>query len=145
MFGALIRLVLVAVIVVGALALFAGYRLGDRNVHPSGDTPVGTTGSRPAIDPERARERGAEAGEKVADAINRAGEAVGDAGLTAKIKSKMALDDTVKASRIDVDTRDGVVTLRGQVESEATHARALSLARETRGVTRVVDELTVAR
>ena len=145
MFGALIRLVLVAVIVVGALALFAGYRLGDRTVHPAAGSPVGTSGSGPAVDPERARERGAETGERVATAINRAGEAVSDAGLTAKIKSKMALDDTIPASRIDVDTRDGVVTLRGRVESEAAHARALALARETRGVTRVVDELTVTR
>jgi len=144
MFGALIRLVLVAVIVVGALALFAGYRLSDRTVHRGSETPVGTTGSAPAIDPERARERGAEAGERVATAINRAGEAVSDAGLTAKIKSKMALDDTIPASRIDVDTREGVVTLRGQVQSEAGRARALALARETHGVTRVVDELTVA-
>ena len=145
MFGALLRLVLVAVVVVGALALFAGYRLGDRTLHPAAGSPIGTTGSRPAIDPEHARERGAEAGERVASAINRAGEAVSDAGLTAKIKSKMALDDTIPASRIDVTTRDGVVTLRGHVDNEAAHGRALALARETRGVTRVVDELTVAR
>ncbi len=59
MFGALLRLVLVAVVVVGALALFAGYRLGDRTLHPAAGSPIGTTGSRPAIDPEaRARTRG---------------------------------------------------------------------------------------
>jgi hyperosmotically inducible protein len=91
-----------------------------------------------------ARERAADAGERVATAINRAGEALGDAGLTAKIKSKMALDDTIRAGAIDVDTRDGVVTLRGRVDSESARARALALARETRGVARVVDQLRVA-
>jgi hyperosmotically inducible periplasmic protein len=145
MFGALIRLVLVAVIVVGALALFAGYRLGDGTVHPASESPVGTTGSRPAIDPERARERGAEAGERVASAINRAGEAVSDAGLTAKIKSKMALDDLVRARSIDVTTSGQIVTLSGTVASEAERTRAVQLAKETAGVTQVVDRLSVVR
>jgi len=143
MLGGLFRLVLVVVFVVAAFALFTGYRLGDRTAAPAGT--VGTSGSRPAVNPETARERGAEAGERVATAINRAGEALGDAGLTAKIKSKMALDDTIRASTIDVHTRDGVVTLRGRVDSEAARARAVALARETQGVVRVADELKVAR
>ena len=150
MLRALLRLVilvvvLVVVFVVMAFALLTGYRPGDLlGSGPAG--AVGTSGAaRPALNPETARERGAEAGERVATAINRAGEALGDAGLTAKIKSKMALDDTIPASTIDVHTRDGVVTLRGKVDSEAARARALALAKETHGVARVTDELTVAR
>ena len=65
--------------------------------------------------------------------------------LTAKIKAKMALDDRVKAAKIDVDTAGSVVTLSGRVGSEAERARAVQLARETDGVTSVVDELTIAR
>ena len=64
-----------------------------------------------------------------------------DAALTAKIKSKMALDDTISARYIDVDTRDSVVTLSGTVESESQRQRALQLARETEGVVSVVDHL----
>ncbi|MBI3050425.1 MAG: BON domain-containing protein [Acidobacteria bacterium] len=55
----------------------------------------------------------------------------------------MALDDLVRARNIDVDTSDGVVTLRGSVESAAERERAVQLARETDGVTSVTDQLTV--
>jgi hypothetical protein len=50
------------------------------------------------------------------------------------------LDD----SNINVDTdRDGVVTLRGSVSSDADRARAVDIARRTDGVRKVVDSLTV--
>jgi osmotically-inducible protein OsmY len=67
---------------------------------------------------------------------------VSDASLTAKIKSKMALDDTVKALDINVTTRNGEVTLSGRVGSEQERTRALALARETGGVRSVRDRLT---
>jgi hyperosmotically inducible protein len=70
---------------------------------------------------------------------------VSDAELTAKIKSKMALDDNVRARTIEVSTTAGVVTLAGTVGSAAAHDRAVRLARETRGITQVVDRLTVGR
>ena len=44
---------------------------------------------------------------------------------------------------IDVDTDGTVVTLSGRVSSEAEHRRAVQLARETEGVTSVVDNLVV--
>ena len=44
-------------------------------------------------------------------AVNHAEEAVSGAAVTSKIKAKMALDDLVKASNIDVDTDGSVVTL----------------------------------
>jgi len=76
--------------------------------------------------------------------VDRAERAASDAALTAKIKSKMALDDHVRAIDVDVDTRGNVVTLSGRVESEAIKQRALTLARDTEGVASVVDRLTVA-
>jgi hypothetical protein len=145
MFRALFRLIIVVVIVVAAIAFFTGYRFGGGRVTGPTDSPaVGTTGRTPgAIDTTRARERGAQAGEKIANAGNRAAEVLSDATLTTKIKSKMALDDTVKALDIDVTTRDGNVTLMGYVHSERERERAVSLARETEGVKAVVDRLRV--
>lgn len=67
-----------------------------------------------------------------------------DAGLTTKVKAKFAVDDTVKAYQIDVDTQRKVVTLSGNVESAAAKTQAVRLARETEGVTSVVDNLNVA-
>ena len=66
-----------------------------------------------------------------------------DAGITTAVKSKMAADDTVKAYRIDVDTKSRVVTLNGQVDTARARVRAVELAKTTEGVTDVVDNLTV--
>jgi hyperosmotically inducible protein len=75
--------------------------------------------------------------------LDRAREKLDDTALSSKIKAKMVLDDTVKARTIDVTTRDSVVTLSGTVETVAEHDRALQLARETLGVTEVIDRLGV--
>jgi hyperosmotically inducible protein len=66
-----------------------------------------------------------------------------DPGITTAVKSKMAADDTVKAYRIDVDTKDRVVTLSGAVDTPQARERAKELARTTDGVRDVVDRLTV--
>jgi len=148
----LLGLVIAIVLIVAALAFFAGYRVSGPRPASEPQGTVGTTGvdrapapsdDRPVVDPARAREGAARAGERAASAINRAGDVLDDAQLTTKIKSKMALDDTIEARHIDVDTQDNVVTLNGTVRSETERQRALQLAKETRGVTSVVDRLRV--
>lgn len=67
-----------------------------------------------------------------------------DAGVTTKVKAKLTADDTVKAYQIDVDTREKVVTLKGTVDNAAAKAQAVRLARETEGVTSVVDDIVVS-
>lgn len=64
-----------------------------------------------------------------------------DAWVTAKIQAKYFLDTDVKGLDINVDTRDGVVTLTGEVESEAERRQAVALARNTEGVKSVTDQL----
>ena len=76
-------------------------------------------------------------------AVNRAEEAVTAAAVTSKIKAKMALDDVVNAADIDVDTDGSVVTLTGDVGSAGERRRAVRIATETGGVTKVVDRLRV--
>lgn len=136
----LLRLILLFVIVVAAGAFFLGWWGGDHT--RTADHPIGTAGH---VDSSRAEQVGAELGAKTAEAANKAGEILSDGSLTAKIKSKMALDDSVRARTIDVSTSDHVVTVSGTVRSQAEHDRAVQLARETDGVTRVIDQLTVAR
>lgn len=60
-------------------------------------------------------------------------------GVTATVKAKFAADDLVKASQIEVETKDGVVTLTGNVDSEDAKNRAVQIARDTAGVTKVID------
>lgn len=67
-----------------------------------------------------------------------------DAGITTRVKSQFAVDDTVKAYEIDVTTREGVVTLEGDVDSAAAKMKAVQIARTTQGVADVVDHLVVA-
>jgi osmotically-inducible protein OsmY len=76
-------------------------------------------------------------------ATGTAGEAMGDGWITTKIASKFVGDDVVKERRIDVDTKDGVVTLKGTVGSKLERDRAEQLARETDGVKRVANNLMV--
>ena len=137
----LVRLVLVVIVVVALASFVFGYRWSGGRADRI-ERPVATTGSR-GIDTSRARQAGAEIGEKVAIGANKAEHALANASLTAKITSKMALDDTVPARRIDVDTDGTVITLTGTVQTAAQKKRALQLARETDGVTRVVDRLRV--
>ena len=147
MIRGLVRLVLVVVLVVGLGAFFLGYRWADFDSTPTERT-TGTSGRVSDdidIDTSRAREAGAKVGESVAVGANEAQRVLSDAGLTAKIKAKMALDDTISAAAIDVDSNGSTVTLSGRVESQAGRSRAVQLARETEGVTRVVDQLTVGR
>ena len=66
-----------------------------------------------------------------------------DPGVTTAVKAKLAADDTVKAYRIDVDTQDKVVTLKGEVDTTGARTRAVELAKGTAGVRDVVDQLTV--
>ena len=139
MIGALLKLVLVVVILAVAAAFFLGYRFADNGV----ETPVSAIQTTPAVNTEKARETGAKIGETVATGAAKAEQALSEGALTAKIKSKMALDDTVKALSIDVDTKGTVVTLSGSVSSEAVRAKAVQLARETTGVTAVTDRLVV--
>jgi hyperosmotically inducible protein len=70
-------------------------------------------------------------------------EAVTDASITAAVKTKLLADTQVGGLKIDVDTKDNVVTLTGEVRSAAEKAEAIRLAKTTTGVKSVVDKLTI--
>jgi len=69
---------------------------------------------------------------------------INDAWITTKVKSNFVNEDALKGSDINVDSNNHVVTLKGTVASAAGRARAVALAKSTKGVTRVVDALTIA-
>ena len=52
--------------------------------------------------------------------------ALTDTGITTNVKAKFVADDLVKSSQLEVTTKDGVVTLTGNVDSEAAKSKALS-------------------
>jgi hyperosmotically inducible protein len=134
-------LVLFVLTVIGVLTMDYWTRASVRSVqteHPPNG--VATSGS---IDTHKARERGAQVGEKAAVAAEKVKETVSEAALTTKIKAKMALDDSVKARAVGVTTTGTTVTVSGTVRSAAERERAVALARETAGVTQVIDRLQI--
>jgi len=78
------------------------------------------------------------------EGLNKTGEEITDGWITGHVKTRFIGEDSLKGSRINVDTNDHVVTLKGSVPSRAGRARAVELARTTDGVHRVVDELSIA-
>lgn len=68
--------------------------------------------------------------------------AVGDAIITAKVKSAI-IGDGLGATGINVDTKSGVVALRGSVKTAADKTKAEADAKKMQGVTKVVNQLAV--
>jgi osmotically-inducible protein OsmY len=133
------RLVLLAIVAYGGMTAY--------NYWSEGDWP---TAPRAAVlNSQNAKEHAAKLASRAATAAShtadKAGDKLQEGGLTAKIKAKMALDDHVNARAINVDSAGSVVTLTGVVLSEDQRQRAVRLASDTEGVTRVVDKLQVKK
>jgi len=71
------------------------------------------------------------------------GQKVDDAAVTARVKAKLVSDSARNLVKVNVDTDNGVVRLRGTVPTDEDRRKAEELARLTAGVRGVVNELTV--
>lgn len=69
--------------------------------------------------------------------------AVDDATLTAKVKTALIAEPGISALAINVDTKDSVVTLTGQCDTQANVDRAIAVAQSIDGVKSVTNNLTV--
>ncbi len=67
-----------------------------------------------------------------------------NATLTARVKTHLAMNEHTKARNINVDSKNGVVTLTGSVDSEAARDLANTIAKNTNGAVQVVDNLVVS-
>lgn len=68
---------------------------------------------------------------------------VSDAGTTSRVANALTMDDTVKRHQIDVDTEQGIVYLRGDVDNMEQKMRAEAVARNVKGVRGVVNNLMI--
>jgi osmotically-inducible protein OsmY len=71
-------------------------------------------------------------------------EGVEDAAITTKIKAEFAKDKQVSAMNIHVDTDKGVVKLTGNAKSKDEAEKAVAIAKKTKGVTSVSNDIQVA-
>jgi osmotically-inducible protein OsmY len=74
-----------------------------------------------------------------------AGRAMSDTAITASIKTDFIKDPDLSVLKIDVDTRDGIVTLNGLAGNEAAKQRAEKMASSVKGVKEVRNFLTIKR
>ncbi len=77
------------------------------------------------------------------DALTKVGDAIEDGAITTRIKAATLTDPDLKSTQIEVETRAGVVSLRGTVPSVAARTRAERIAHDTHGVTSVDSHLVV--
>ncbi len=70
-------------------------------------------------------------------------EALSNASITARVKSRLAQDPAINALYVNVDTSDGHVTLSGKVALPEQKAEAEKVARQTDGVKDVVNQIQV--
>ncbi len=68
---------------------------------------------------------------------------VDDASITTAVKAKFVEDKTVDAGAIKVETLNGTVALSGFAKSGAEKSRAEQIARSTKGVREVRNNLAV--
>lgn len=94
---------------------------------------------------ERAQQQASDAAAKAGDTAAGAGAALTDAGITAAVKTRLLADPDVAGLKIDVDTREKVVTLTGTVSTAAQKTEAGNIARDTTGVASVVNNLRVGQ
>ncbi|MDP2449139.1 MAG: BON domain-containing protein [Polaromonas sp.] len=71
------------------------------------------------------------------------GEKIDDLTITATVSTGLAKDPDLSAIKINVDTKDGVVTLNGPAPSAAAKDKATEIAKQVKGVTSVNNQLTV--
>lgn len=102
--------------------------------------PDATTRQPQAIDPEPFDPS---ALQRRLPELDRFTRTVTDATTTALVKTRLMRNEHARGIGINVDTKDSVVTLTGDVESEDIRALTVELARSTAGVARVVSHLTV--
>lgn len=66
--------------------------------------------------------------------------------LTTKVKAALAKEEGMKSlTKINVDSADGVVTLKGKVESAEAKKKAEQVAKQVDGVKSVKNQLTVEK
>jgi hyperosmotically inducible protein len=129
---------------IASVGLLAGCEQKTTTTSPDGTSTTTTTVKNPA--PETTAAVKSAANEMKADAsraADKAGTVIEDSAITAKVKTALLADPDVKGMKIDVDTKNGVVTLKGTADKSANRDRAVAIAKDTGGVKAVEDQLVV--
>ena len=92
---------------------------------------------------DRAGDKMDEASRNIGEQGEKAGNAIDDAAITTKVKAAILAEPGLKVLQIDVDTKNGVTTLSGAVDSQASIDKAKEVTAAVTGVKSVENNLTV--
>lgn len=92
---------------------------------------------------ENTREAAQDAKQGANDAMDKTAAAVSDAAITASVNAELAKDPQLSALKIDVDTSNGRVALKGTAPDSASKDRATQIASSVKGVSGVDNQLRV--
>lgn len=67
----------------------------------------------------------------------------GDAQIYDLVKLRLANDPDIKGGNLDVDVKNGVVTVSGRVDKERGRQKIEKVAKKVKGVTSVVNQVKV--
>ena len=81
--------------------------------------------------------------QKAEHAAKKTGEVITDSAITTEVKTKLLAAKGVPGSKIEVDTTNGTVTLKGNVPTRASRQKAVQITRRSKGVKHVVDQLKI--
>ena len=74
---------------------------------------------------------------------SKAAETLDDVAITAAVSAGLAKDPDLSAIKINVDTKNGAVTLNGSAPTEAAREKAGSIAKAVKGVNSVENKLVL--
>lgn len=115
----------------------------DRTVGQRTDAAIASAKEKTAEIKADATSAGRDAANAVSNAAQAVGENAKDGSITTAINAKLAQDTSLSALKIDVDTQNGVVALKGEAPDAAAKDRATTLAKAVDGVKSVDNQLVV--
>src|SRR4051794_4052096 len=70
-------------------------------------------------------------------------DSVHNMGIETRVYGRLHWDKALTSSALDIEVKGGVVTLRGSVPDAKARLKAVDLAADTVGITKVIDQLTI--
>ena len=111
----------------------------------TGQTGSPTAGQKLDQSMDKMAQRADQASDKVKEQTAKAGQAIDDTAITAAVKAGILAEPGLKVLKIDVDTKDGRVTLSGSADSADNIKKAEQVASNVNGVKGVENRLTVEK
>jgi hyperosmotically inducible periplasmic protein len=109
------------------------------------DRAVDSAKSAAAEAKQTARQGLDEAAQVTKETSDQVARKVGDAAITAAVNADLAKDPELSALRINVDTKEGHVSLYGSAPNEAAKQRAQTIAASEKGVSGVDNQLVIEK